>query len=117
MIRPCGCCGRAQGVPPGGLRREEGGGEERRAELAAPDELAGIGRDGALERREVRRGCEARGWWRGAAAEAEEAGDTGGAAGERAERRHGCLLTWPGRKLMRWSYWWEAGGRALGFGG
>ena len=48
-------------MPPGGLRREQGSGKERRAELAAPDELAGIGQDGALERREVRRGCEPRG--------------------------------------------------------
>ena len=102
-------------MPPGGLRREQGSGKERRAELAAPDELAGIGQDGALERREVRRGCEPRGWWRGAAAEAEEAGDTGGAAGERAERRHGwgrlCLLG-----KLSWSVQW-GGGRALGFGG
>lgn len=104
-------------MPPGGLRREEGGGEERRAELAAPDELAGIGQDGALERREVRRGCEPRGRRRGAAAEAEEAGDTGGAAGERAERRHYCWgiggLAW---LCFAYQGVW-GGGRALGFGG
>lgn len=81
---------------PGGLRRREQcrGEEERRAELAAPDNRGGIGQGGALGSPggEVRRRRD-RGGGGGPAAEAEEAGDTGSAAGERSERRHcGCSL-------------------------
>jgi hypothetical protein len=73
---------RAERLFPGWcLEIERGSGEEeRRTELAAPNELAGIGQ---LERRELRQ--RGSGGGRGTAAKAEE---TGGAGRERAERRH-----------------------------
>jgi hypothetical protein len=73
---------RAERLFPGWcLEIERGSGEEeRRAELAAPNELAGIGQLGRRER-----GQRGSGGGSGTAAKAEE---TGGAGRERAERRH-----------------------------